>query len=267
MKKFFMFAALAAMTLSFASCKKDGKDNNDGGKDETGIKLEYRIKTLDGKAYTYNADGKVASYGDQKEFRTFVYEGNKLTIKDKWREKESDPWSDEFVEYEMTLNEQGFATEVKFDDHDITITYDKNGFFTEASDKGTKITEQTIEDNNVLAWGRLDKDHNFWRQKKATYLSKKNVGQVQTHWAEDLGMKRWMHEARLFGNTSVNVLETCRWWNYGDEPAAKTAVYDYEYDANGCITKETKYYGVWNETDFTGLDHDDEHTFTWEKIK
>lgn len=262
MKKFFVIAAIAAVAL--VACKKDDKN---GGKNEDkgGIKLEYRIATLDGKAFTYNADGKVASYGNDDEIRTFVYEGNKLTIKDKW--KEDGNWSEEIVEYEMTLNEQGFATEVKYGDHNITITYDKNGFFTEAKDNGTKITEQTIEDNNVLAWGRYDKDHDFWRQKKATYLEKVNVGQVQTHWAEDLGMKRWMHEARLFGNTSVNVLETCRWWNYGDEPAEKTAVYDYEFDANGCITKETKYYGVWNETDLTGLDFDDEHTFTWEKIK
>ena len=254
---------MAAMVVSFAACDKDGKKGGD--EDETGIKLEYRIKTLDGKAYTYNAQGKVESYGDDDEIRTFVYEGNKLTIKDKW--KDNGAWSEEIVEYEMTLNDKGFATEVKYGDHVVTITYDKNGFFTEAVKDGAKCTEQTIEDNNVLAWGRYDKDHDFWRQKKATYLDKKNVGQVQTHWAEDLGMKRWMHEARLFGNTSVNVLETCRWWNYGDEAAAKTAVYDYEYDANGCITKETKYYGVWNETDLTGLDFDDEHTFTWEKIK
>ena len=255
---------MAAMVVSFAACDKDGKKGGD--EEETGIKLEYRIKTLDGKAYTYNAQGKVESYGNDDEIRTFVYEGNKLTIKDKW--KDNGAWSEEIVEYEMTLNDMGFATEVKYGDNNVvTITYDKNGFFTEAKKNGEKITEQTIEDNNVMAWGRLDSEHNFWRQKKATYLDKKNVGQVQTHWAEDLGMKRWMHEARLFGNTSVNVLETCRWWNYGDEAAAKTAVYDYEYDANGCITKETKYYGVWNETDLTGLDFDDEHTFTWEKIK
>ena len=266
MKKFFFFAAIAALT--FVACTPD-EDEQKGKEDETGIKLEYRIATLDGKAFTYNAQGKVESYGNDDEIRTFVYEGNKLTIKDKW--KEEGAWSDEIVEYEMTLNDMGFATEVKYEKKgeaiDVLITYDKNGFFTEATANGTKITEQTIEDNNVLAWGRLDKDNNYWRQKKATYLDKDNVGQVQTHWAEDLGMKRWMHEARLFGNTSVKVLETCRWWDFGDKPAKKTAVYDYEYDANGCITKETKYYGEWNETDLTGLDFDDEHTFTWEKIK
>lgn len=264
MKKLFFFAAAAAMAL--VAC--NNKDNPGGDTPEQkGIKLEYRITKLDGKTFTYNADGKVATYGDETEVRTFAYNGNKLTIKDKWRNSSNEDWSDDIIEYEMTLNEYGFATEVKHEDDVITIKYDMQGFFVEAKKNGEKITEQTIEDNNVLAWGRYDSDHDFWRQKKATYFEKTNVGQVQTHWAEDLGMKRWMHEARLFGNTSVNVMESCRWWNYGDEPAAKTAVYEYTYDANGCITKETKYYGVWNESDLTGMEFDDEHTFEWEKIK
>ena len=264
MKKFFFFAAVAAMAL--VACNKNNTPSGGNTPEDPGIKLEYRITKLDGKTFTYNAEGKVATYGDDKEIRTFIYSGNKLTIKDKW--KEEGVWQDEIVEYEMTLNDKGFATEVKYGDNNVvTITYDKNGFFTEAKKNGEKITEQTIEENNVMAWGRYDKDHSFWRQKKATYLEKKNVGQVQTHWAEDLGFSRWLHEARLFGNTSVNVLESCRWWNYGDEPAEKTAVYEYEYDSNGCITKETKYYGKWNETDLTGMDFDDEHTFAWEKIK
>lgn len=257
MKKFFFFAAIAAMTL--VACDKDPQGN--GGKDDAnGIKIEYRITKLAdnwGNDYTitYNSDGKVASVVSEWDTRVFNYEGNKLTIT-----------NGEAVEYEITLNDKGFATEVKYGDHDVTITYDKNGFFTEAKDNGKKITEQTIEDNNVLAWGRYDKDHDFWRQKKATYLAKVNVAQVQTHWAEDLGMKRWMHEIRLFGYTSVNVLESCRWWNYGDEPAKSTAVYDYEFDANGCITKEIKYYGEWDESTFNGLDMDTTTTFEWEKI-
>ncbi|MBP5488313.1 MAG: hypothetical protein J6X77_01955 [Bacteroidales bacterium] len=265
MKKFFFFAAIAAMAL--VACDPETEENKGGKEEEGGIKLEYRIKTLDGKPFTYDAEGRIVSYGNDYEIRTLIYEGNKVTIKDKWRDETTDPWSEEIVEYELTLNEQGFATEVKYGDNNVvTITYDKDGFFTEAKKNGEKITGQTIEDNNVMAWERYDSKNDYWRQKKATYLDKDNVGQVQTHWAEDLGMKRWMHEARFFGNTSVKVLETCRWYNYGDEPAASTAVYDYEYDANGCITKETKYYGEWNETDLTGLDFDDEHTFTWEKI-
>lgn len=265
MKKLFFFAAIAAMAL--VACNNKDNPGGGGSEDPHGIKLEYRITKLDGKTFTYDASGKVATYGDDLEIRTFSYNGDKLTIKDKWRETASDPWSKEIIEYEMTLNEKGFATTVVCGEDVTTIKYDMQGFFVEAKKNGEKITEQTIEDNNVMAWGRYDSEHSFWRQKKATYLDKVNVGQVQTHWAEDLGFSRWLHEARLFGNTSYNVMESCRWWNYGDEPAAKTAVYEYTYDANGCITKETKYYGVWNETDITGLDFDDEHTFEWEKIK
>jgi len=117
-----MFAALAAMAFSFVACDKDKKDGEN--EDETGIKLEYRITSLDGKAFTYNADGKVASYGNDEEVRTFVYEGNKLTIKDKW--KDNGAWSEEIIEYEMTLNDKGFATEVKYGEGNVlTITYDE----------------------------------------------------------------------------------------------------------------------------------------------
>lgn len=62
-------------------------------------------------------------------------------------------------------------------------------------------------------------------------------------------------------------MESCRWHNYGDELAAKTAVYIYEYDADGMVKKETKYYGVWNESDTQGMDEDTVTEFTWEKIQ
>ena len=62
-------------------------------------------------------------------------------------------------------------------------------------------------------------------------------------------------------------METCRWKNFGDVYADKTAVYTYEYDSNGLIIKETKYYGEWNETDTTGMEQDTTTQFTWEEIK
>lgn len=255
MKKYFILAAAAAMTLSVASCKKD--DDKKGGDEENTIKREYRIKTLDDYTFNYNADGTVASVVSEWDNREFSYKGTAFTITNNGK-----------VEYEGTLNEDGFVVTMKDAEHEWANTYDKNGFLVESKRDGEVTTKQVIEDNNISWWGRWDGDNNFWRRKEATYLDKDNVGQVQTHWAEDVkGSKRWMWEARMFGNTSVKVLESCRWWNFGDEPAPKTAVYDYEYDANGCITKETKYYGVWNETDFSGLEFDDEHSFTWEKIK
>lgn len=259
MKKLLFIAAVAAMTLCVASCKKD--DPNGGKDEEQTVKREYRITSFgdnwsDPYTISYNADGKVASVVSPNDNRKFSYSGNTLTIENGGS-----------VEYTCTLNSDGFATNVANAEHTWEITYDKNGFATSCKKDGAEACKQLIEDNNITYWTRWDGDNNFWRMKKATYYEKVNAGAVQTHWAEDFGFSRWMWEVRLLGNTSANVLETCRWWNFGDTPAEKTAVYDYEYDANGCITKEIKYYGVWNETDFSGLDEDTVTSFTWEKIK
>lgn len=255
-----MLAAMAAMTVSFASCNKEngGKDKDE----EVTVKREYRIKSMadnwgGGYNFEYNADGTVKAVTNEWDNRQFKYEGSTLTIT-----------NGESVEYTCTLNKDGFATEVKNAEHTWTITYDAKGYMIEGKKDGVKCTSQSIEDGNILYWTRYDADHDFWRMKDATYYDKKiNSGCVQTHYAEDLGFSRWMWEARLFGNTSVNVMESCRWHNFNDEMAAKTAVYVYEYDANGVITKETKYYGVWNETDTQGMDEDTVTSFTWEKIK
>lgn len=257
MKKILSFAVISAAIICLASCskepqKKGGKDDN-----QSAIKREWRIKTLDDKTFTYDAQGRVATIVSEGDNRVFTYSGSNLTIKDNGE-----------VEYEIVLNADGFATSVKNAEHSWTIKYDKDGYMIEASQDGTKCTSQSIEDGNIMYWTRYDKNNDFWRMKDATYLSKKNLGCIQTHWAEDLkGFSRWTWEARLFGNTSVDLLESCVWHNFGDVMAEKTAVYTYEFDANGVVTKETKWYGVWNETDTTGMDLDDEHNFTWEKIK
>lgn len=257
MKKYFAIAAMAAVTMTFASCEKEnGKDNKDN---EGTFKREWRIKTLDDYAYSYDAQGRVASIVKEGDNRVFSYSGSNFTIK-----------NNDAVEYTGTMNADGFVlTMENADGSDKWVnTYDAKGYLTSSKRNGQETTRQTIEDGNILWWGRWDGDNSFWRRKEATYYEKVNLGCVQTHWAEDVkGSSRWMWEARMFGNTSVNVLESCRWINFGDTPAASTAAYIYEYDANGLITKETKYYGVWNETDTTGMDFDDEHSFTWEKIK
>ena len=261
MKKLLAFAAVAAMTVSLASCNKDkGPDSGKDG-DQNTVKREWRITSMSdnwggGYTFTYDAQGRVASVVSEGDNRVFEYEGNKLTIKNGGA-----------IEYEMTLNADGFATEVKNAEHTWTITYDKNGYMVEGKMDGVKCTGQSVEEGNVLYWERYDSEHDFWRRKEATYFTKINAGCVQTHYSEDLKFSRWAWEARLFGNTSVNVMESCVWVNFGDEKAAKTAVYEYEYDSNGLITKECKYYGVWNETDLTGMDEDTQTTFTWEKIK
>lgn len=259
MKKFLTFAAMAA-TLVLASCEKDPSKGNGG--DDT-FKKEYRVTTMDGKPFQYDAQGRCVYYGDETEYRELVYSGTKLTIYNVYEGNKT-------TEYECEVNAQNFITKATYGDGNVLeFTYDKNGYMTECKKNGAveNGTKQLIEDGNIMYWTRYDSENSFFRMKKAGYLSKANLGGTQTHWAEDANMKRWTWEAGLLGKTSVKVLEWCRWFNFGDEPAPKTAVYTYEYDANGCIAKETKWYGVWNETDTTGLDFDDEHTFTYEKIK
>ncbi len=262
MKKLFAIVAMAAVTMSFMSCQKD--DNKDNNKDDDSGKVvrTHRVKTMgdswsDPYTFSYDASGRVSSIVSKSDNRVFEYNGNTLVIKDNGT-----------VEYTMTLNSDGFATKVVSADHTWDITYDANGYMIEGKKDGVKCTSQSIEDGNILYWTRYDKDNDFWRMKDATfYTDKVNTGCIQTHYAEDLGFKRWAWEARLFGYASVNLMESCRWHNYGDELAAKTAVYIYEYDADGMVKKETKYYGVWNESDTQGMDEDTVTEFTWEKIQ
>lgn len=258
MKKFMTIAAMAAAVL--VSCNKDnGKDN---GPEEQGFKKEWRVASMDGKPFTYDAQGRVTSYGDEEESRELVWNGTKLTINNIYKGEKT-------VEYECEVNADGLITKATYGDgNTLEFTY-KDGYMVECKVNGAveSGTKQLVEDGNIIYWTRYDEKNSFFRMKKATYLDKQNLGGTQTHWAEDAKMKRWTWEAGLLGKTSVNVLESCRWYNFGDVPAEKTAVYTYEYDDNGCIAKETKYYGVWNETDTTGMDFDDEHTFTYEKIK
>ncbi|MGM9735214.1 MAG: hypothetical protein ACI3ZS_00385 [Candidatus Cryptobacteroides sp.] len=259
MKKFYAIAAIAAVTIFAVSCEKENKKGNNG--DEDVVTRTHRVKTMgdtwsEPYTFSYNADGTVASVVSKSDNRVFEYSGSKLTIKNNGE-----------IEYTMTLNSDGFATKVENADHTWNITYDSKGYMIKGEKDGVQCTSQSIEDGLILYWTRYDKDNNFWRMKDATYLSKDNVCAIQTHYAEDLGFSRWAWEARLFGNTSTKLLESCRWHNFGDQMAEKTAVYTYEYDANGLVTKEIKYYGVWNETDTTGMEVDTETTFTWEAIK
>lgn len=257
MKTKYLFAAMAALTVLAVGCKKDDAPSKGNDGDKGQVKREWRVKTMGDYTYNYGADGKVASVVSEGDNRVFTYKDNVLTITD-----------NDVVEYTMTLNADGFATKVENTEHTWEITYDENGYLVSAKKDGVQCTSQSIEDGNILYWTRYDKDHDFWRMKDATYFNgQANLGCIQTHYAEDLGFKRWAWEARLFGNTSVNLLESCIWHNYGDEMASKTAVYEYEKDANGLVTKEVKYYGVWNGTDTSGMDLDNEVVFTWEKIQ
>lgn len=258
MKKYLLFAAAALAAFSFTACQeKNGPEN---GKEDESFKKIARITKMGDYVFSYNDNGTVASvvetWGDGPDdcyALNFVYNGTSLKINDS-----------EATVYEVTLNDKGLATAVKNCADNVTYTYeyDNAGFCVKCKKDGADQCQQSINDNCVDYWTRMKKkddgtfDH--WRHKEHSYnTAQPNLGGVHTEWAEDFGQKRWFYETGLLGRASEYVCATAQW-----DDAEKLAKYEYEYDANGLITKETKYYGKDGAMDF-----DDEKTFEWELLK
>ena len=255
MKKFLVFALVAMVAL--VSCDKE-KQNGD---DEKAFKQTARMKTLvavygednESWAYTYDAQGRVSKVeaawnGGVYSTFTFTYEGNKCTVKD-----------GENAAYDIDLNADGLATKIKDYDKDKTIelTY-ADGFIATAKVNGADATQQSVTNECVDYWTRLNSETGAWRHKEHTYTTNENVGAVHTEWAEDAGIKRWLYESGIVGRASRFCCATAQW-------ADRTALaeYTYEFDpTTGAITKETKNYG-----EPGALEFDCEFTFTWEAIK
>ncbi|MBR6457357.1 MAG: DUF4595 domain-containing protein [Bacteroidales bacterium] len=240
---------IPAILLLAAACQPDDIDYGTGA-----VKREYRIKTFDNYTFAYNDDGTVARITTTGRTISFEYSGKSLSIS-----------NGDAVEYKINLNKDGFATKIERSGHTWTIDYNKAGYMTKVSLDGVQATSQSVSSNNIQYWTDYDLSNDFWRKNEASYLPKANVGLVQTDWVSTIGLERWLFEARLLGNTSANVLESSRWTNAGGKDK-NTSVYDYEYDANGCIVMEIKYYGEWNDFDLDGLSRLESHTFTWEAI-
>lgn len=238
--------ALAALVAILASCQPDPINITPSGSGR-----EYRLTSFDNYKFTYDDDGRVASVGD----RQFTYSGKTLTISYK-----------DAVEYTISLNNAGFATKIERSGHTWKIDYDKSGFISKASMDGVQCTTQKSSSGKIDYWSRYNLSSDFWEMNEVSYLPKNNVGRIYTVWAESLGLDRWLFEARLLGNASANVAEYTRWKLGSSDYDTNTSVYDYEYDADGCIVSEYKYYGKWNEFDVEGLRKLETHTFTWEKI-
>ena len=239
---------IPAILLLAAACQPDDIDFGTGA-----VEREYRIKTFDNYTFAYNADGTVSAITTNGRTINFAYSGKSLSIS-----------NGDAVEYKITLNNSGFATRIERSGHTWNIDYNK-GYISKVTLDGVQVTSQTVSSNNIQYWTDYDRDNDFWKKNETSYLPKANVGQVQSAWISALGLERWLFEARLLGNTSARLLESSRWTN-ADGKDAKTSVYQYETDANGCATMEIKYYGVWNEFDLDGLTRIESHTFTWEAI-
>lgn len=255
MKKFLVFALVAMVAI--VACEKDpnGKD------DEKAFKQTARMKTLvavysDGEEsweYTYDAQGRVSQVvaawaGEPYSTFTFTYSGNTCNVKD--GDKNA---------YDIDLNADGLATKIKDYDQNKTIdlTY-ADGFIASAKVDGADACQQSVTNECVDYWTRLNSETGEWRHKEHTYTTTENVGAVHTEWAEDCGIKRWLYESGIVGRASRFCCATAQW-------ADRTALaeYTYEFDsATGAISKETKNYG-----EPGALEFDCEFKFTWEAIK
>lgn len=237
MKKIFnfvMIAAIAASTLSFVSCNKDNKSGN---KEEEKTPT-YRMASFsnvgddweDKWVFTYNEDGtmKEANRGDADHHWLFTYSGNKVNVK----------LENGTPVYEMTLDANGNATSIKDFGEDCTYNYqyDNAGFMVKAFEGEEAITEVNIQNDCITSWTRVGEEG--WRYKDHTYdTAKKNFGGIHTSYSEDAGMPRWIHEAGFLGKAPAYVCLTAQWRDRDQK-----AEYTYEYDNNGCVVLETKYY-------------------------
>jgi len=265
MKKFLVFALVALVAL--VSCNKENK----GNEDEKAFKQTARMKTLsttdaygtEDWTYTYDAQGrvsKVVARWEGKVYGTynFNYSGNTCEVICHV-DAEGDKPATDTPAFDIDLNADGLATKIKDYEKNKTVelTY-ADGFIASAKVDGKDATQQSVTNECVDYWTRLNKDTGEWRHKEHTYTDKENVGAVHTEWAEDAGLKRWLYESGIVGRASRYCCATAQW-------ADKTALaeYAYEYDAaTGAITKETKSYG-----EPGALEFDCEFIFTWEAIK
>lgn len=248
MKRSVYLIILASIALLATACEPDDFDLGPA------TKPDYRVKSFDGYSFAYNENGTIASVtllGVRQDFT--------------WNDKTLLIGKGDAAEYTLTLNKQGYATKIETSQHTWTMDYDKSGFLTKGSLDGVQVTGQTISSSNITCWTSYDRLKLDWRKNEATYLPKVNVGWIKTHWAEALGLERWMFEAGLLGRASANLVESSCWRDTEGALDTNTSVYDYEYDVNGCVTKELRYYGKWNEFDVEGLSLKESHTFTWEK--
>lgn len=253
MKKIFnfvMIATIAACTMSLVSCNKEKGGKNDN-EEKTPV---YRMTSFsnigdgweDKWIFTYNADGtlKEANRGDADHDWLFTYSGSNVTVK----------LGNGNAAYDIVLDEKGHATSIKDYAANCTYTfvYDNAGFLVKGFKDGTATTEVAIQNDCIMNWTRIGETG--WRYKDHTYDSAiKNLGGIHTSYSEDSGISRWMHETGLLGKGSAYICLTAQW-----RDRDKKAEYQYEYDANGCVTKEIKYYdGALDST----------YGFTYEEVK
>lgn len=248
MKKLFsVFAMLLAGAALMVSCDSGGDDNNGGGNETP--KDTFRVKSFslvgDGWAdvyqYTYDATGRVTRiFREEGKDYNFAYSGQGITITNT-----GNPFAT------IELNAQSYISKMTDEWGDVReYIYNAEGHMTQIKKNGEAVSTITLEQGCIASWTRM-KDGEL-QTKTHTYTATPNTHGMQNIHSEATDPSRWMYETGLFGKPSVYLCASSRW---AHSDIAST--YEYEQDANGCVTKESKNYG--GEMEY--------FEYTWEKVE
>ena len=246
MKKIFylMLTAVAAVALT-VSCKP-GTDN--GGTTTKSFRL---VKYVDAYAgtfdYKYDANGILSSVVRVEEYDGKTY--NSTYTFNKKDDGTLEILENDKVKWTAKLNANGLITEWN---GYKTLTYDGSKLV-KVEEDGAVISEATWENGNITKWTR--KDGETFKEKLHKYGTDVNKGNIRNIFVEDCGVPRWLAETGLIGDGTANL---CTGNGWGDASASR---YEYEGDANGLVTKETKIGGSGED------EYKEEGLYTWEEVK
>lgn len=246
MKKIFSILAVVAMVATMGvSCDKDDK----GGSDEPNVKARVKTFSLVGEGwadvyqYTYDAQGRVSRvFREEGKDWTFTYKSDSCIVT---------KTGDGSVAYAMHINAAGYVDSMKDEwDETRTYAYDAKGHMTQVKKEGEVKSNIKVEDGCIATWSKWKDGVEVF--KIHSFGDVKNKFKVQNIHSEATDPSRWMFETGMFGVPSDYMCESSK-WDYSET----TAYYTYEYDENGCPTREIKDYG--GEMEY--------FEYTWEIIK
>lgn len=247
MKKIFYLMLTAVAAVALFACKPDNGGNNEPAK-----KTYRLVKYVDAYAgtfdYKYDKDGLLSSI-DRVEVSDGETYNSTYTFELETSTKTLKILENGEVKWTAKLNENGLITEWN---GYKTLTYDGRKLV-KVEEDGAVISEATWENGNITKWTR--KDGETFKEKLHTYGTDVNKGNIRNIFVEDCGVPRWLAEAGFIGDGTAYL---CTGNGWGD---ASLSRYEYEGDANGLVTKETKIGGSGED------EYKEEGIYTWEEVK
>lgn len=229
-KVLYAIAMLSAVAVAFTACKKDGGDQK-----EEENKIVKRLAMCgdewDKYAFTYGEDGKLTNINRNEGERTwdFTWNGKTATVKYVKEGEEQSPLS-------ITLGDNGFISTFTDTWGDVrNLSYDKDGYLIKVDKAGDVKCNAVWEAGDLVKWSRFsDGAEQF---KIQTFLADENVAGIFPDATDKAGIDRWMFEVGMCGKPSKHLLDEAAW-----DGSGSVATHEYEKDADGFVTKVTKYY-------------------------